>query len=148
MTTPSFFGELSAIIPSTARFKPGGAWKRVRNALRGNGRRDAGDPGPPEPLATPTITRQTSRHRLFDARFKRLPFNAVGTRKEPLASRRERRNLARARAAGEWREAVEQSGRGLSERGAGSQERRLYGVYADRPPRGYGVAGWRARRRY
>jgi len=53
MTPPSCFGELSAIIPSAARFKPGGAWKRVRNALRGNGRRDAGDPGPLSPLRRP-----------------------------------------------------------------------------------------------
>lgn len=53
------------------------------------------------------------RRALFDVRFVRLSFRAIGT-----ASRQDRRKLARARAAGEWRifrerESERESGRDL-----------------------------------
>ena len=48
-------------------------------------------------------SRQVRRRALFNAHFIRLPFNAIGTLRDPIPSRQERRKLARARAAGAWR---------------------------------------------
>jgi hypothetical protein len=48
-------------------------------------------------------SRQRQRRALFDLHFRRLPINAIGTVDNPIPSRPERRKLARAKAAGQWR---------------------------------------------
>jgi hypothetical protein len=48
-----------------------------------------------------TDTRQAIRRRLFFQHFVRVPPNVIPA--NPIPSRRERRNLARAKAVGEWR---------------------------------------------
>src|ERR1035438_1888721 len=48
-------------------------------------------------------SRQRQRRALFDLHFRRLPINAIGTVDNPISSRPERRKLARAKAAGQWR---------------------------------------------
>ena len=48
-------------------------------------------------------TRQVDRRELFNQFFTPLPFDVKGTKANPIESRQERRNLARAHAVGAWR---------------------------------------------